>query len=105
MVLQIWIIGCLKMCKISGTKFKVITFIENTMENWRMELTERGKSLPEVIIQREIFQGDTISPLSFVFAKMPLSHLLRKCTEEYKLDKSPEIFNHLIIVPGRHETV
>ena len=42
MVSQSWIIHFLKMYKISD---EVIKFIEKTMENWKVELTDGGKSL------------------------------------------------------------
>ena len=77
MVLQSWIIKCLKMYKISD---EVINFIEKTMQTWRMELTARGRSLAESKIQRGIFQGDALSPLLFIIAMIPLNHILRKCT-------------------------
>ena len=63
------------MYKISG---KVMKFINNTMENWKVELTARRKTLAVVKIQRGIFQGDTISPFQFEIAMMPLNHILRK---------------------------
>ena len=63
MVMQSWIIDCLRMYKISG---EIIKFIENTIYNRRVELTARGKSLTEVKIQREISLGDVLSPLLFV---------------------------------------
>ena len=37
-----------------------------------------------------------ISPLLFLIAMMPLTHILRKCTAGYKLSKSQEIINHLM---------
>ena len=42
------------MYKISG---EVIKFIEHTMENGRIELTAKGKSLAEVKIRIGIFHG------------------------------------------------
>ena len=45
------IIDCLKMYKTSG---EVIKFIENTMQNSRVELTVGGKSLTEEKIQRAL---------------------------------------------------
>ena len=87
-----WIIHCLKMFKISG---KVMKFI-STMENWRVELTARRKSLTEVKIQRGIFLGDVLSPLQFVISMMPLNHILRKSTARYKLSKLQENINHLM---------
>ena len=64
-----------KMYKISE---EVIKFIKNTMESWRVELTAGRKSLAESKIQRGIFQGDTLSPLLFVFVMIQLNHVLRK---------------------------
>ena len=74
---QSWIISYLKMYKISH---ETINFIEKTMKNWRVELTAGGKTLAETKIQRGIFQGDTLSPLLFLIAMMPLNHILTKCT-------------------------
>ena len=78
MVLQSWIINCLKMYKISG---EVINFIEKTMKTWRVELTAGGKSLAETKIQR----GDELSSLLFTTAMMPLSHIIRKFTTDTNL--------------------
>ena len=92
MVPQSRIIHCLRMYKISH---EVITFIEKTMQTWRVELTAGGRSLAETKIQRVIFQGDALSPLLFIIAMTPLNHILRKCTAGYKLSWSPEKINHL----------
>ena len=85
MVPQSWIINCLKMYKISN---EVIKFIEKTMKTWGVGLTAGGRSLAEAKIQRGIFQGDTLSPLIFLIAMMPLNTILRKCTTGYKLSRS-----------------
>ena len=69
---QSWIQHCLKMYKIPD---QVVQFIEKTMQTWRVELTTEGQSLAEEKIQRGIFQGDTLSPLLFVIAMMPLNHM------------------------------
>ena len=87
MVLQSWIINCLKMYKISN---EVINFIEKTMKTWKVELTARRKRLAEVKIQRGIFQGDALSLLLSIIAMMPLKNTLRKCTAGYKLSKLQE---------------
>ena len=49
------------------------------MENFRVQLRAEGQSLAEVKIQRGIFQGDSLSPLLFIIAMMPLNHILKKC--------------------------
>ena len=74
MVLQNWIINCLKMYKISN---EVKNFIEKTMKSWRVGLTAVGRSLVETNIQRGIFQEDALSPLLFIIAMMPLNHIIR----------------------------
>ena len=60
----------------------------------KVELTAGGKSLGEAKIQMGIFQGDTISPLLFIISMMPLNHIFRKFTTEYKLKKPLEKINH-----------
>ena len=65
------------------------------MKTWKMELIAGWRSLDKVKIQRDIFQGDALSPLLFLIAKMPLNHILRKCTDGYKLSESQEKINHL----------
>ena len=57
------------------------------MKIGRVELTAGGRSLPEVKIQRGIFQ-DVLSPLQSIIVMMPLNHIPRKCTAGYKLSRS-----------------
>ena len=54
MVLQTWIIECLKMYKIFE---QLITYIVKAMKNWKVELTTGGKTISE-----GIFQGDSLTP-------------------------------------------
>ena len=75
---------------------QVVQFIEKTMETWGVELKAGEKSLAEVKIQRGIFQGDTLSPLLFVIAMIPINHITRKCRAGYKLCKLQEKINHLM---------
>ena len=42
------------------------------MKTWKTELTSGNEVLGEVEIKRGIFQGDTLSPLLFVLAMIPL---------------------------------
>ena len=90
MIPQSWIKN--RMYKISHE----INFIEKNMKNWRVELTAGGKCFAETKIQKAIFQGDTLSPLQFIIAMMPLNHILRKCGAGYKLSRSQGKINHLM---------
>ena len=83
------IIECLKIYKISD---KVIRFILNTMKKLESGNDNRRK------LNWGIFLGNTLSPLLFVIAMMPLNHILKKCTDRCKLDNSQEKINHLIYV-------
>ena len=74
---------CLKMHRITDG---VIKFMEETLKNWRVELTTGGKSLAEMKIPRGIFQGDALSLLL----------LLGKYTGSYKLTKLQEKTNNLM---------
>ena len=93
MVPQIWIIHCLKMYKISH---EVLNFIEKDHANLESVADSWRKSLPEKMIQRGIFQRGALLPLLFVIARMPLNHILRKCTTRYKFSRLQEKINHLM---------
>ena len=48
----------------------------------------------EVEVKRGIFQGDSLSPIVFVLAMIPLSLILRKAKAAYEFSKSKEKINH-----------
>ena len=79
---------------------EVINFIEKTMITWWVELSAGGKRLAVAKSQRGIFQGDSLSPLLYIIAMMPLNHLLRKCASRYKLSTSLEKTNRLMYMNG-----
>ena len=51
--------------------------IENSIKNWKVELTLGGETLSEVKVNRGMSQGDSVSPILFVITLIPLSILLR----------------------------
>ena len=53
--------------------------------------------MAEVGIRRGIFQRDSLSPLFFVTALIPMSTLLREATQEHKLQQGSKV-NHLLYV-------
>lgn len=73
----------------------VIELIRNSMGTWNTELEYFGKTIAEMDIKRGIFQRNSLSPLLFVTALIPLSILLRETTQGYKLQQSGKV-NHLL---------
>ena len=49
-------------------------------------------------IRRGIFQGHSFSPLLFVIALLPLTHILRETGMGYQLEKNGAKVNHLFFM-------
>ena len=64
-----WIKECLDMF---GVAENIKTLLVNSMEKCRIMLCRENSELGEVDIKRDIFQGDSLSPLVFVLALTPL---------------------------------
>ena len=71
-------------------------FKVNSMEKWRVMLCAENSELGEINIKRGIFQGDSLSPLVFVLALIPLSLILTKAKAAYEFSGIQEKINHLI---------
>ena len=95
MVPHSWLIECLE---IYGAAVDTIRFLKNTMANWKTILTSSGVTLAEVNIRRGIFQGDSLSPLLFVIAMIPMTRVLEKMREGYQLEKGNNRINHLMFM-------
>ena len=70
MVQHSWIIECLDLF---GVADYIKSFLVNIMEKWKVMLCSRNSELGEIEIKRCIFQEDSLSPLVFVLALIPLS--------------------------------
>lgn len=92
MVPHTWLKECLDMYKVDE---RVARFLKLSMDNWKTVLESGGESLGEVKIKRGIFQGDSLSPLLFIMAMIPLTSVLRKATPGYFL-KNKSKLNHLL---------
>ena len=68
------------------------------MEKWKVMLCSGNSELGEVEIKRGIFVGDSLSPLVFVLALIPLSLILRKAKAAYEFSESKEKINLLLFV-------
>ena len=87
------IIECLALFGLAE-KFK--NLLVNSMEKWKVMLCSGSWELGEEI-KRGIFQGDSLSPLMFVLALIPLSLILRKAKAAYEFSESKEKINLLFM--------
>ena len=90
-----WILECLDMLGIADN---VRSFLEESMKKWKLLLTSNGSDLCEVVVNRGIFQGDSLSPLIFVICMIPLSLLLRKVKASYEWGRKEFKLNHLLFM-------
>ena len=58
--------------------------LNNSMKLRKLEMNASGDKLREVDIRRGIFQGDSLSPLLFVWCMVPLTCLLRRAKTGYE---------------------
>ena len=86
-----WIQKTLQMLGIADNTRNLLT---QTMKTWQTVLQSEEKHLAKVSIRRGIFQGDSLSPLLFIMALIPMTLVLRDATPGYVL-KSKAKINHL----------
>ena len=72
---MIWFHICLDLF---GVAENIKSLLVNSMEKWKVMLCSGSSELGEVEIKRGIFQGDSLSPLVFVLALIPLSFDFKK---------------------------
>ena len=90
MVPHPWMVGAAK---------NMISIISNCFVNWKtLVLTSGGAEIGQVVIRRGIFQGDSLSPLSFIVAMLPLTQVLRKIKAGYKMAKGMRSSDHLLFM-------
>ena len=89
------IIECLDLF---GVAENIKSLLVNSMEKWKVMLCSGTSELGEVEIKRGIFQGDSLSPLVFVLALIPLTLILRKAKAGYEFSDSKEKINHLLFM-------
>ena len=90
-----WIKECFDLF---GVAENIKTLLVNSTEKWRAMLYAGNSELGEVDIKRGIFQGDSLSPLVFVLALIPLSLILRKAKAAYEFSGSKVKTNHLLFM-------
>ena len=90
-----WIIECLDLFRVAEN---IKSLLVNSMEKWKVMLCSGNSELGVAEIKRGIFQGDSLSPLVFVLASIPLSLILRKAKATYEFSESKEKINHLLFM-------
>ena len=91
MIPHSWLIDCLE---IYGAEENTIRFLKNTMPSWKTILTSSGTRLAEANIRRR----DSLSPLLFIVAMIPMTRVLERMEVGYQLKKGGSRINHLIFV-------
>ena len=90
-----WIIECLDLF---GVAENIKSLLVKSMEKGKIMLCSGNSELGEVEIKPRIFQGDSLSPLVFGLALIPLSLILRKAKAAYDFSESIEKINHLLFM-------
>ena len=88
-----WIAKCLEIVGVSGN---IRQFRRVAMASWNTVLTVNGQLLDYVHIRRGIFQGDSLSPLLYVIAMIPMTTILRQTGLGYQTSKSATKISHLL---------
>ena len=79
------IIECLDLF---GVAENIKSLLVNSMEKRKVMLCSGNFGLGEVEIKRDIFEGDSLSPLVFVLVLIPLSLILRKVKAAYSFQEA-----------------
>ena len=87
MVPHSWIIECLDLF---GVAENIKSLLVNSMEKRKVMLCSGNSELGEVETKLGIFQGNSLSPLAFVLALIPLSLILRQAKAAYEFPESKE---------------
>ena len=90
-----WVNECMEMF---GIAVNLRTFLQKSMQQWRLLLTSNGEDLGGVTVKRGMFQRDSLSPLLFVLSLVPLSLILQKINACYKWGKKEYKLNNLLFM-------
>ena len=89
-----WIIASMSLCKLHPS---IVSFFASSFTQCTVNLHLSGKNLGKVPIHRGLFQGDSVSPIHFIIALIPLSHLLNRSDNGFSIvspDSSETVINH-----------
>ena len=75
-----WILHAMSICKIHPS---IIAFFRSSFTQCSVNLFHSGNNFGKVPIRRGLFQGDSVSPIHFIIALIPLSCLLNQSNAGY----------------------
>ena len=81
-----------------GGAENIKSLLVNIMEKWKVMLSSGNSELGDVEIKRDIFQGDSLSPLVIVSALISFSLMLRNTKAAYEFSESKEKINYLLFI-------
>ena len=88
----------LKILELVGTARDITELLKRSMQSSRMVMFSGKNKLGKVNIRRGIFQGDSLSPLLFVVALIPVTIILRTLKQGYSFGKGKERLNHILFM-------
>ena len=88
-----WLLKSLELTKVNPM---IVQFLSRAMTMWKTHLSINNETIGECRIRRGIFQGDSLSPLLFIIAMLPLSIILNNTRQGYLLLKDGAKINHLL---------
>jgi len=94
-----------KLIELVGVNSKIVRFWKLSTEKWNTRLTLKTKqevmqSQP-IQIRRGIFQGDSLSPLFFCIALIPLTNELNRADCGYQVHGTDRKISHLLYMDDR----
>ena len=95
MIPHLWVIECLDLF---GVAENIKSLLVDSIKKWKVMLCSGNSELGEVEIKRGIFQRDSLSPLVYVLALIPLSLILRKAKAVYVFPQCKEKINRLLFM-------
>jgi hypothetical protein len=89
-----------KLIELAGVNSKIVRFCKLSMEKWNTTLQLKTKQevtqSQRIQIRRGIFQGDSLAPLLFCIARIPLTHELNTADCGYQVHGAERKISHLL---------
>ena len=88
----------IKSLELVGAAKNIVNLLKETMKNCKTNLICGSTDQGAVEINREIFQGDSLSPLLFAVSLLSLTLVFCKMKQRYSFGKGKSKLNHLLFM-------